>query len=124
MAPGGVEAETGIYVGWEVGNNMIQLAIGLCVGLSLGFAFIVFQYIKDKKCRTVVKVIFLLIVAVGMPLACNSKTLAIPEAKFVGIIFFGYGCFRVWGEDKPEGELATVWMFCQPVLFGTVGAAV
>jgi len=57
-----------------------------------------------------------------MPLL--SEYLEIPEAKFVGIIFFGYGCFRVWGEDKPEKQLSTVWMFCQPLLFGSVGAAV
>ena len=33
-------------------------------------------------------------------------------------------CFRYWKEDKPEHELAIFWMFCQPFLFGTVGAAV
>ena len=33
-------------------------------------------------------------------------------------------CFRFWGDDKPEHELALFWMFCQPFLFGTVGAAV
>ena len=30
----------------------------------------------------------------------------------------------MWGENKPEHELALFWMFCQPFLFGTVGAAV
>jgi len=68
------------------------------------------------------KTIAVLVVAIAMPLV--SEALEIPEAKFVGIIFFGYGCFRVWGEDKPEKQLATVWMFCQPLLFGSVGAAV
>jgi len=28
------------------------------------------------------------------------------------------------GENKPEHEMAVFWMFCQPFLFGTVGAAV
>jgi len=30
----------------------------------------------------------------------------------------------VWGEDKPEKEFHIFWGFCQPFLFGTVGAAV
>lgn len=46
------------------------------------------------------------------------------EAKFVCIIFFGYMCYMGWGEDKPEHHLAVFWGFCQPFLFGTVGAAV
>lgn len=33
-------------------------------------------------------------------------------------------CYQAWGENKPEHELAVFWMFCQPFLFGTVGAAV
>ena len=99
-SPQGVEGKTGIYVGWEVGNNLIQLAIGLCAGLTLGFSFIVFQYIPNKKAKLALKVLGLLIVAIAMPLL--SEYCEVPEAKFVGIIFFGYGCFRVWGEDKPE----------------------
>lgn len=47
-----------------------------------------------------------------------------PESKFIFIIFYGFMCYREWGEDKPEHELAVFWMFCQPFLFGTVGAAV
>jgi solute carrier family 9B (sodium/hydrogen exchanger), member 1/2 len=46
------------------------------------------------------------------------------EAKFVCIIFFGYMAYRMWGAEKPERELAALWMFCQPFLFGSIGAAV
>lgn len=63
-----------------------------------------------------------MIVAIAMPIVCEVTEFA--EAKFVGIIFFGYATYRVWGEDKPEEDLAFIWMFCQPILFGTVGAAV
>lgn len=63
-----------------------------------------------------------MIVAVSMPFICEYSTMI--EAKFVGIIFFGYMCFRQWGEEKPEHALGQIWMFCQPLLFGTVGAAV
>lgn len=94
---------------WEIGVNSIQLATGLGAGLILGFSFIVFQKIPKGNCRVITKVICLMIVAIAMPLICETVRFA--ESKFVGIIFFGYACFRVWGEDKPEEELATIWMF-------------
>ena len=53
---------------------------------------------------------------------CNLAS--VPEAKYIFIIFYGYQCYQQWGENKPEKELAIFWMFCQPFLFGTVGAAV
>jgi hypothetical protein len=49
------------------------------------------------------KLIACLIVAVAMPIVAEVTTFR--ESKFVGIIFFGYACFRAWGEDKPEEEL-------------------
>jgi len=68
------------------------------------------------------KFFFCLFMGISIPIACDL--IGIPETKFVAIIFFGYMCFRKWKEDKPEHELAVFWMFCQPFLFGTVGAAV
>ena len=76
----------------------------------------------DKKKTSVWKFILTLTVAISTPLVCNFG--GFPESKYVFIIFFGYQCFQQWGEDKPEHELAIFWMFCQPFLFGTVGAAV
>ena len=60
--------------------------------------------------------------AILAPIA--SDTSGFPESKFIFILFYGYMCFRCWGEDKPEHEHGVFWMFCQPFLFGTVGAAV
>jgi len=121
QAPGGgaEKEDTTVH---EIGINAFQLGAGLGVGLTLGFSFILFQSCAQGKCRTIAKTICCLIVGIIFPIVC--ETIHFPESKFVGIIFFGYGCFRVWGEDKPEEELASIWMFFQPVLFGTVGAAV
>lgn len=68
------------------------------------------------------KFLLCLFVGIAMPLFCDY--VGWPETKFVAVIFFGYMCYRKWGENKPEHELAVFWMFCQPFLFGTVGAAV
>ena len=65
----------------------------------------------------------MLAVAVATPLVCNA--IHFEESKFIMIIFFGYFCNQVWGEEgKPEHELAVFWIFCQPFVFATVGAAV
>jgi len=69
-----------------------------------------------------VKLVMVMIVAVAFPIVSEITTFR--ESKSVGIIFFGYACYRVWGEDKPEHELGHIWRFCQPCLFGTIGAAV
>jgi len=128
QAPGGVsegsekeESGAGELV-FEVFMNLVQLAAGLVVGMGLGWTFKCFHKIKADGTRRMVKLFMVVLVAVAMPIVAEVTTFK--ESKFVGIIFFGYMCFQVWGEDKPEDELAFIWMFCQPFLFGTVGAAV
>merc|ERR1711957_1002611 len=127
QAPGGVSAEVKEPSGagelvFEVFMNLVQLFAGLVVGMGLGWTFKCFHKIKAPKTRMMVKLFMVVLVAVAMPIVAEVTTFK--ESKFVGIIFFGYMCFQVWGEDKPEEELALIWMFCQPFLFGTVGAAV
>lgn len=67
---------------------------------------------------------FFVVVALAIAAPFAADLTGFPESKFIFIIFFGFMCFRQWGEDKPEHELAIFWMFCQPLLFSTVGAAV
>jgi len=90
--------------------------------MALGWVLKFVDKMPKGSCRMMVKLIATLIVAVATPIVAEVSTFK--ESKFVGIIFFGYACYRVWGEDKPEVELGKIWMFCQPFLFGTVGAAV
>jgi NhaP-type Na+/H+ or K+/H+ antiporter len=126
-APGGVadiaDPEKGDSVGFEVLMNLVQLVTGFVVGMGLGFCIgKPIHMIKHEKCRKITKLIFVMVVAILMPFVAEWTTFV--ESKFVGIIFFGYMCFKLWGEEKPEHALGQIWMFCQPLLFGTVGAAV
>jgi NhaP-type Na+/H+ or K+/H+ antiporter len=91
------------------------MGLGFCIGKPI-------HMIKHEKCRKITKLIFVMVVAILMPFVAEWTTFV--ESKFVGIIFFGYMCFKLWGEEKPEHALGQIWMFCQPLLFGTVGAAV
>ena len=80
-----------------------------------------FNRCKPEK-TLIPKFLITLMLAIAAPFAADLS--GFPEAKFIFIIFFGFMCFQQWGENKPEHELAIFWMFCQPFLFGTVGAAV
>lgn len=117
------EEHGGDSVGFEVLMNLVQLVTGFAIGMLLGYCLgKPIHMIKNEKCRKWSKLIMVMIVAIAMPFAAEHSTFH--ESKFVGIIFFGYMCFKIWGEEKPEHALGQIWMFCQPWLFGTVGAAV
>jgi len=91
------------------------------LGLGIGYSMKLFNYFDARKTKWP-KLIVVLIMAVAVPVI--SEVTKFYEAKFVCIIFFGFMCYRYWGEDKPEHELSLVWMICEPFLFGSVGAAV
>lgn len=33
------------------------------------------------------------------------------NAKYIACLVFGYTCFRIWGEDRPNKEIANLWFF-------------
>ena len=120
QAPGG-EDEGGKNIWAELGLVFLQIFIGLVLAFSLGWLMKFFNNCSPKK--TLWPKFFLtLFLAVAAPFAADLS--GFPESKFIFIIFYGFMCFNYWKEDKPEHELAIFWMFCQPFLFGTVGAAV
>jgi NhaP-type Na+/H+ or K+/H+ antiporter len=102
-------------------KNVFQILTGLVLGLTLGYTMKVFNYFDPKK-TIWIKFFLLLAVCVFTPILAHLSEFH--EAKYIGIIFFGYMCFQVWGENKPEVEFHHFWAVCQPFLFGTVGAAV
>lgn len=99
----------------------VQIIVGMAAAFILGYAMKLFNRCAPKKTKWP-KFFTTLILAVLAPVASDLNDF--PESKFIFVIFYGYMCFRMWGEDKPEHELALFWMFCQPFLFGTVGAAI
>jgi NhaP-type Na+/H+ or K+/H+ antiporter len=67
---------------------------------------------------------FVIMVFLGIALPFFSHYTRFEESKYIGIIFFGYFSYQVWGEDKPDKELAKFWVLCQPFLFSSVGASI
>lgn len=105
----------------DVGLNIAQILAGFIAAMLFGYTMKFFNNC-DKNKTKLPKLLLTVSIAIATPLICH--VLHVPEAKYVFIIFYGYQCFQMWGEDKPEHELGIFWMFCQPFLFGTVGAAV
>lgn len=105
----------------DVGLNVAQIVAGFIAAMLFGWTMKCFNKCDNKKTGNF-KFVFCLLIAVATPFVC--EVLHVPEAKYVFIIFFGYQCFQAWGEHKPEEAMGSFWMFCQPFLFGTVGAAV
>ena len=86
-----------------VGMNIVQLLVGLIIGISAGFAC---YFIRNRP----MWVKFLVCVFMGFAVPVISEVSGFHESKFVGIIFFGWACFYNWGHDKPEKPLAVLWM--------------
>lgn len=121
-APGQIAGEENPKpVWWEALYNLIQIVTGLVVGLFIGWTMRCCLKCSDEKMKWP-KFLFTLFWALAVPIAC--ELINFPEAMFICVIFFGYQCNMAWGDKKPEHELALLWRFCQPVLFGSVGAAV
>ena len=118
---GGGSGEEPKPIWWEIGFNVIQIIAGLIFAFGVGY-LMKFCNKCDVRTMKTPKFIWCLFIAIAVPIVCD--VVGWPETKFVAVIFFGYCCYKHWGENKPEHELAVFWMFCQPFLFGTVGAAV
>jgi len=99
----------------------IQIITGLVLAFLIGWSMKLFNKYDPAKTKWL-KFFVTLFFAILAPIL--SDLVHFPESKFIFVIFYGFMCYRMWGEDKPEHELAVFWMFCQPFLFGSVGAAV
>ncbi len=102
--------------------NLLQIATGLAVGIMVGFLMKPINKIAHLPWVKYLKLGICMFMAILLPIATELTNFH--EAKYIGIIFFGYFCHRFWKEEKPEEELAWIWAFMQPFLFGSVGASV
>ena len=121
VVSGGADVKT------MIGMSIFYVVTGFFAGMLFGSCMGCFnsEKCKDLSDRTskILKFLLTLTIAIATPLVCNA--IGFHESKYILIIFFGYFCFRVWGEDgRPDKELAMFWTFCQPFVFATVGASV
>ena len=59
----------------------------------------------------------------AIALIIESELSTMKNGKYIACLSFGYTCYRVWGDNKPTKQIAELWFYIQPFLFGTIGAA-
>lgn len=107
-----------------IGMNVFYFVFGILFGAVSGYCMIIFNKCtcNCQRFKTWVKFVLMLSLAVSLPYLCHYTRFE--ESKYIGIIFFGYFSYCVWGEEKPDKELANFWILCQPFLFSSVGASI
>jgi hypothetical protein len=108
-----------------IGMNVFYFIIGILFGAVAGYSMAIFNKCSKfdyPRAKIWMKFGICLALAIGLPFACHYTRF--DESKYIGIIFFGYFSYTVWGMDKPDPELAKFWIICQPFLFSSVGASI
>ena len=63
---------------------------GFVIGLLLGLAGMIFNYIKNPKVRILSKAAYCAITAILAVIVARLSTFK--ESMYIGSLFFGYGC--------------------------------
>jgi NhaP-type Na+/H+ or K+/H+ antiporter len=107
-----------------IGMNVFYFVCGILFGAIMGYIMGIFNKCTCdcRRAKTYMKFVIMLFLAIALPF--GSHYTRFEESKYIGIIFFGYFSYQVWGEEKPDKELASFWVLCQPFLFSSVGASI
>ena len=151
--PEGETAPKKANIASMIGQNFLEIFSGLAYGFVVAFILSGFNYVHCASDAMLANVKCVIMVGMSVCTPLLAYIIHYPEGKYIGIIFFGYGCNCFWKtkkqmlqkvlakdpntdpaalefdhEDdenrKPEQQLARWWEVCKPCLFGTVGASI
>jgi solute carrier family 9B (sodium/hydrogen exchanger), member 1/2 len=95
----GAEAQEKKDIGWIVGKNFIEIFSGIFYGFLVAGLLSLMNYVPARdQILLYVKLSFMLAMSVCTPLL--AYVTEFPEGKYIGIIFFGYGCNVLWKTKK------------------------
>ena len=84
---------------WLVAKNFIEIFSGVFYGFLVAAIFSITNYIPcSDKIMVWVKCFMMLCMPVITPIL--AYVTEFPEGKYIGIIFFGYGCNCFWKTKK------------------------
>ena len=97
-----------------IGMSVFYVVTGFFVGFAIGMSMKCFKSCEewDWPETTIkwLKFTAMLTTAVVTPIV--TFFIGFSESKYILIIFFGYFCYQVWGEDgRPQKELALFWTY-------------
>ena len=104
--------------GISVGIVLAEYFGGAAAGLLISVTSLPFRYLTNRY-QLMIKAAYQCVFGIGIIVTCQ---LTYSNAWITAIIFFGYGCSLFWGKNVPTKEMAAVWFFAQPILFGPSGA--
>ena len=79
----------------------VEEIVGLLAGVGLGLIGWFFNFIAHKPYCMWLKALYVLACSIG-PIM-GAELVGWTNSKFLGGLFFGYTCYRVWGEEgKPK----------------------
>ncbi len=79
--------------------------LGAIAGGILGIIGWLFKYLPKWKYMIYVKATYCVAVAIGIIIFTGSYKWS-SNAKYIACLVFGYACYRVWGEERPNKEIA------------------
>lgn len=87
-------------IGWMIAKNFIEIFSGLFYGFLVAGLFSLLNYISaiQDSTKIYIKLCLMLSMSVCTPLL--AYVTEFPEGKYIGIIFFGYGCNCFWKTNK------------------------
>lgn len=108
----GDESGEGADIKTMIGMNVFYFVTGIFFGALAGYCMSIFNRCTCDcpRVKSYLKFAIMLALAIGLPFACHYTRFE--ESKYIGIIFFGYFSYCVWGEEKPDKELANFWLIC------------
>ena len=104
--------EGGADIKTMIGMNVFYFVIGILFGAIVGYSMTIFNKCTCKLPRLKMWLKFLVTLSLAIFLPFGTHYTKFEESKYIGIIFFGYFSYRVWGDDKPDMELANFWIIC------------
>lgn len=89
-----------------IGMNVFYFLVGILFGGVVGYCMGIFNKCTCNcpRVKNWLKFLVCITLAIGLPFACHYSRFE--ESKYIGIIFFGYFSYCIWGEEKPDKELA------------------
>lgn len=76
------------------------------MAVLLGLFGWVFNFIKNKELQLNIKALWCTSIAVANIITVQYTGFS--ESKYIGALVFGYVSFRVWGQDKPNKQIARI----------------
>ena len=87
-------------IAWLIGKNFIEIFSGLFYGFLVAFILSGMNYVHCIEDKMLCNLKCLIMVGMSVLTPYLAFATHFPEGKYIGIIFFGYGCNCFWKTKK------------------------